>query len=326
MPVPQTAKAEAAKAAPLRVREIGDAESRGILRDCRLGEATVMQSFAFSSDASAIYTIQLVAGGKKLPGEPAALSARERAERGDLCLTKLDASGAIIGTMYCLGFGHGVQMGVEPGEGGDWLWTETAAVSDGSNGWGSRLARFRFVDGAMLDGSTASPGGPGTELAVFAPIPGADRTTANVDPASGRLVMRYRRNGFFRYAVYGLEAAARGDFSAPLADLAQPACLGTFQGYALFGDSLYLLDGDTKESSPGSVPGGDVFITRVKLATPEAFERRHVSAGLDLGFREPEGMSLCRGQAGTELVFGFASYEAAGRSAKAADFFGCSPF
>jgi hypothetical protein len=336
-PGPARPKAPPPRGAAVRTAspDIDDSNCAFLLRGVPLPEPTVMQSFAVHPGRKAIYTIQLVGGGRILAGEAEAASSKLRADRGDLRIAKLDMEGRLLGSMYALGFGHGVQMGVEAAGDGDYLWTEIDASSDGQNGWGTRIARFRFVDGAILDGKAATAldaHGAATALdagraglRVFAPVPGADRTTVNVDSGHGRLVMRYRQNGFFRYAVYPLEAASRGEFKA-LADLPQPAVLGTFQGYALCGDSLYFLDGDTKTAAVGAAPGGDVYLSRVELSSPGALARRRVTAAPDLSFREPEGLSVYEGESGPELVLGFASFASAQTTAKSANFLRCGLF
>ncbi|GAB3809066.1 phage baseplate protein [Micromonospora zhanjiangensis] len=115
-----------------------------------LHDATVIQSLAFDNVNKHVYTVQLMAGGRQLPGESAPVSGATRGYRGDLCLTRLDLAGNELGHMYLTGFGHGVQIGAEPVGSSAFLWTEVDAVADdGTNGWGTQLARFRFVDGAV---------------------------------------------------------------------------------------------------------------------------------------------------------------------------------
>ncbi|MFF5391021.1 hypothetical protein ACFY5H_22165 [Streptomyces sp. NPDC013012] len=50
---------------------------------------------------------------------------------------------------------------------------------------GTRLARFPFVNGQVLD--TTSP-----TLAEYTPVPGSTINTAGVDPVHGRIAVRYR--------------------------------------------------------------------------------------------------------------------------------------
>lgn len=104
--------------------------------------------------------MSLVDGGRQLPGESRPYTGDERARYGDLCVTRLDWTGAIIGRMYLKGFGHGVSVAAEPSGNSAYLWTETDSVeaanpsypTDPSKnvGWGSRLCRFKFANGAVL--------------------------------------------------------------------------------------------------------------------------------------------------------------------------------
>ncbi|PSK99309.1 hypothetical protein CLV63_10330 [Murinocardiopsis flavida] len=248
-------------------------------------DRTILQSFAFDGADQHCYTVQIVQGGTDLPGDaPGDSEYAERNRRGDLTLTRLDADGTRTGHMYLKGFGHGVSIGFEPG---GHLWSEVDAVTEGASGWGTRLLRFPFDDGAVIDAAET----PGLDRRVL--VDGADRTTANVDPAHERLVMRYRVDGGFRFAVYDV-ADATGPDAEPLFDVAQPAELTgtTFQGYTVFGDHLYLLDGEIygDGNPPGS--GGNTHLTRVDLRDGTTTQRVRTLAGEDLHRREPEGMGI----------------------------------
>jgi hypothetical protein len=188
-----------------------------------LHDATVIQSLAFDNRNRHVYAVQLMAGGRQLPGESAPVSGATRALNGDLCLTRLDLAGNELGHMYLTGFGHGVQIGAEPVGSSAFLWTEVDSVADDRvNGWGTRLARFRFADGAIL-----SPTSPDVRRMQL--VPGSDRTTCGIDPTSGRLVMRYRVDSVFRYGLFDLDQVQRNRFT-PLADVVQPALSYSFQG------------------------------------------------------------------------------------------------
>jgi len=269
-----------------------------------LHNKTVLQSLAFDNVNGHVYMVQLMAGGLQLPGEPAAVSGAARSLAGDLCLTKLDLSGAELGFMYLKGFGHGVQIGAEPVGSSAFLWTETDSFADdGVSGWGTRLARFRFDDGAILTPDS-------DEVRRVQPVPGSDRTTCGVDPVLGRLVMRHRIAGTFRYALYDLEGLRSNDFT-PIAEVDQPALTYSFQGYASSGNFLYLLEGSSYGSGGSVAPIGNTYLTCVDWSTGGVVDRQLVSDGWDLPFREPEGMAIqipdpARPDA-LRLCFGFAS-------------------
>ncbi|MFD1831287.1 Tat pathway signal sequence domain protein [Streptomyces desertarenae] len=270
------------------------APSERLLREVSLTETRVLQSLAFDNSRGHIFFVQLVDGGRQLPGESRAYTGAERGANGDLCVTRTDLGGNIMGAMYLRGFGHGVQIGVESTESGSFLWTETKAVKtqnpDGTHtGWGSRLARFKFANGTVL-----TPESPA--LAQFALEEGVDRTTVTLDPVHQRLAVRCRVSGAFRYRLYDLAAFKAGGRTT-LADVAQPADLqpghpDTFQGFAAFGNHLYLLAG-TQYGKDGSVsPDGNTFITCVDWNTGAVVEQELTRAGYSLPYREPEGMAI----------------------------------
>ncbi|HZG16207.1 MAG TPA: Tat pathway signal sequence domain protein [Candidatus Bathyarchaeia archaeon] len=273
-----------------------------VIRDAKLHNGTVMQSFAFDNVNEHIYVVQLMAGGQQLPGEEGPVSGANRDKAGDLTLTKLDLSGKELGYMFLKGFGHGVQIGVETVGGNAYIWMETDSVTEGSSGWGTQLSRFRFENEKIL-----TPDSP--ELEKHRLIKGADRTTVNIDQAHGLLTMRYRKDGEFRFAVFPLEQVKRERYE-PIADVKQPS-VGTFQGFASYGSYLYLLEGNSFGSNGSTAPTGNTYITAVDLETGEVVDKQLMTAGDDLTFREPEGMAIRipdrKHPKKAELCFGFAS-------------------
>ncbi|MET7333486.1 teichoic acid biosynthesis protein C [Nonomuraea sp. NPDC005650] len=260
------------------------APSTSLIWKKALYDQTVLQSFAIDNSNEHIYTVQVKNGG----GSNAA---------GDLCLTKLSLTGTILGHMYLMGFGHGVQIGVEPSGTSAYLWTETDAVSEDGSARGSRLARFRFVDGQTLTSSSAA-------LTKYTPVAGATNTTCAIDPSTNRLIMRYSDGSTFRYAVFPLEALKAGT-AEKLYDVAQPTGLGTFQGYAGYGDFVYMLTGNAySDTNPAP---GNTYVTCLDLRTGEQVQRAHSVAGKSLDFREPEGMGIQIVSGAPRLCLGLAS-------------------
>ncbi|WP_037765071.1 hypothetical protein [Streptomyces sp. 142MFCol3.1] len=270
------------------------AASDQLLREIGLSGTRVLQSFAFDNAKGHLFTVQLVDGGLKLPGESQTYTGAEREANGDLCLTRLDTSGRILGTMYLLGFGHGVQIGVESTSTASYLWTETSSVrtqnSDGTyTGWGSKLARFKFANGTVL-----TPNSPA--ITQYSLESGVDRTTVALDPVNQRLAVRHRISGAFRYRLYDLVAFKSGSRTA-LADVAQPADLqpgytDTFQGFASYGSYLYLLAGSAYGTAGSVSPDGNTYITSVDWNTGTLVEQKLTKAAYTLLYREPEGMAI----------------------------------
>ena len=256
--------------------------SHDLFRDKPLARPTVMQSFTFDNANQRLFVAQLA------DDAPAAA--------GNLCVTQLNFSGDPVGQMSLTGFGHGVSIGAEPVGSDSYLWTEVDAV----DGWGTRLARFPFVDGATVDHTSGS-------LQKHQPITGADRFTCAVDPVNERLIVRYRTSDKqFRFAAYDIADVRADIYSRRLADVAQPAGLGNFQGYTAFGEYLYLLDGDPYDPDTNPPPG-NTFVNSVSL-NGGPLTREPTNAGGSLVYREPEGMAVYRTVAGEPRLFlGFAS-------------------
>jgi hypothetical protein len=255
--------------------------SHDLFRGVALVQQTVLQSFAFDNVNRRLFAAQLMNG-----------SSAEA--NGDLCINELDFAGKHRGSMFLTGFGHGVSIGVEPGGAASYLWTEVDSV----NSRGTQLARFRFTNGATLDHTS-------TTLQKHLPIAGIDTVTCATDPINDRLVMRYRTGGSFRYAVYTIADIRDGRYDRKLADIAQPSELGTFQGYTVYGQYLYMLDGDPY--SDANPPPGNAHVSSVSL-DGGSFIRVPTNAGGSLTHREPEGMAVYRTVAGeTRLFLGFAS-------------------
>ncbi|QYX78022.1 Tat pathway signal sequence domain protein [Streptomyces akebiae] len=265
-----------------------------LLREVGLTGTRILQSFAFDNTRGHLFTVQLIDGGLRLPGETRTYTGAERDANGDLCLTRLDLAGRILGVMYLRGFGHGVQIGVESTNSGSFLWTETKAIqvtnADGTvDGWGSRLARFKFANGTIL-----TPDSPA--LTQYSLESGVDRTTVALDPVHSRLTVRCRVSGAFRYRLYDLAAFKSGGRTT-LADVAQPADLqpgytDVFQGFATFGSYLYLLAGSQYGANGSVSPDGNTFITTVDWNTGTVVQQELTRAGYSLPYREPEGMAI----------------------------------
>lgn len=263
--------------------------SYDLFRNKPLSQQTVMQSFTFDNVNRRLFVAQLRNGSSS-------------DANGDLCITQLDFAGNQLGHMFLNGFGHGVSIGVEPVGSTSYLWTEVDSV----NARGTRLARFPFVNGTTLDHTSGT-------LQKHLPIAGINTVTCATDPVNGRLVMRYATGGTFRYAVYTIADLRNGVYDNKLADIAQPAGLGTFQGYAVYGQYLYMLDGEAYSSTNPSP--GNAHVSSVSL-NGGTLTRVQTNAGGTLTYREPEGMAVYRTVDGeTRLFLGFASGAAGARQA-----------
>ncbi|MGC5021682.1 hypothetical protein [Micromonospora sp. DT47] len=281
-----------------------------LIREKNLHNVTVMQSFAIDNVNKRIYTVQVVQGGLQLPGESAPVSGTTRAANGDLCVTQLDIAGSKLGFMYLKGFGHGVQIGVEPSGTSAYLWTETDSV----NQWGTSIARFKFTSGAVLTTSS-------TALEKHKPVSGSTNNTCTIDPTTNRLIFRHYVNGGMRYNVYNLADVRAGNYT-PLASVAQPSTVGSarpFQGYTALGSYLYMLEGSAYGTYDSVEGTGNTYITVQDLNTGAQIDRQLTKAGYTIPFREPEGMGLHLPTASdpnsARLCFGFAGGASGARNA-----------
>lgn len=285
-------------------------DSTELIREKALQNVTVLQSFAIDNVNKRIYTVQVIQGGLQLPGETAPVSGDVRASRGDLCVTQLDLAGNRLGYMYLKGFGHGVQIGVEPSGTAAYLWTETDSV----NARGTAIARFKFSNGQVLTNTSSA-------LEKHVPVPGSTNNTCTIDPTTNRLIVRYFVSGHPMYRVYELSDVRARNYT-PLVEVPEPYIVGNeqpFQGYAAIGRFLYLLEG-SNYGSPGSVyPDGNTHITCVDLNTGALVDRQLTRAGKTLSYREPEGMGVhlptLSDPSTARLCFGFASGASGARRA-----------
>ncbi|OAX79710.1 hypothetical protein ACJ72_05971 [Emergomyces africanus] len=259
--------------------------SYDLFRGKNLHENRVQQSFAFDNVNRRLFVAQLRDG----TGDTA----------GHLCITQLDFSGKYLGYMHLNGFGHGVSFGAQ-GVGSDtYLWTEVEA---NGNGYGKKLAHFKWKNGGTLSKSSSA-------LKKFTPIKGATEHTAFIDQISNRLIVRYHKGGK-HIAAFDLNAATKGDFSKPLANFKQPGLdkfkSKVFQGYAAYGSFLYIMTGTSYEANGGVV---NSQVASIDMNTGKFVQGPTMTkAGGSLQYREPEGMAVYKTKAGqVRLFLGFAT-------------------
>jgi hypothetical protein len=259
------------------------APSYDLFRNRRLHDDTVQQGFAFDSVNKRLFVAQRRNGS----GE----------KSGDLCITELDLKGNHVSAMHLKGFGHGVSFGVEPRGRDSWLWME---VDANSNGYGTRLGRFKFVRGGTLSHTSSA-------IKKYRPVAGAVEFTCSIDHVHGIMLVRYHKNGAKHLAAYRMSQATTGDFGKPLANIKQPSIPGTPQGYTSYGRYLYYLTGNSY--SAHNPRPGNARLTCVDLNTGAVKQGPVLTkAGESLSFREPEGLAVHRTDSGQARLFlGFAS-------------------
>lgn len=301
--------------------------------------STTLQGIAFDSVNGHLYTLQ-IAGASQVAylksGSQAAITpsigATQHDTSGDLCLTRHDLNGNVLGHMYLLGFGHGVSLGIEPATASApaCVWTEAGAAR---NGYGQEIVRFPFVDKTVL--WTSHP----AVQRLASPDPAATSMTPYVDAARGILLLRYALGSNHWFAAYDLAAArtAAADGSplpAPLARIQQPflpeadangaptTTAATFQGFASHGRYVYMLDGESRTGDP-SLPLSGVDKWTIHTTSMDLngvlndpatgyIQRTHSEADASADPREPEGMAVYTGPEGLRLCFGITNNSATG--------------
>ncbi|HEU5079469.1 MAG TPA: hypothetical protein VFT72_09655 [Opitutaceae bacterium] len=269
---------------------------RPLLTKKRLhGVHHVMQSFAFNPLNGEIYAVQVEGTNERG-------TSRQHWENGDLELTRLSADGdEVLGYMFLEGFGHGVSMGVEPEGDTVYLWTEVDSrpIDDGS-GRGTKIGRFRFVNGKTLKHDDV-------DIAKFVVAEDAIYITPSLNMAGGLFMARYasaKRGG--RMALFRLADVKAGGTPKPIYDVPMPKRLGTFQGYCMDGERVYLLTGQAYTAA--NPPPGNAEIFCVDWKTGRVIERGRTDIFGEQVHREPEGMAIrVREDGARELCVGFAS-------------------
>jgi hypothetical protein len=242
-----------------------------------------MQSFAFDNVNRHVYFVQTKPGSVT----------------GDLWVTRTDLYGTELGSMALWGFGHGVQIAVEPYEGEVYLWTEWQS-SD--RGFGSRIGRFKFADGATLTrtDSRVEDRTPTLANLVTNPQPA-------IDPYYDRLLVRFRdASGKARVVVFEMSDARAGRLGHDqrkaewaLPDRGTWGDAHPFQGFTGYGQFVYLLEGEGGVSTS--------YLTSIDLNSgARMHDRFGTTAGASLPHREPEGMAILL-DGGPRLAFGFSS-------------------
>ncbi|MFI9062566.1 signaling protein [Streptomyces sp. NPDC053429] len=272
-----------------------------LLAPTPLFNTTGPQSFAFDDANGLLYTLQGIQGDIQLDGETEPVDSGARKSAGDMCLTRMSSSGVPLGHMYLRGFGHGISFGVEPVGTSTYIWVE--GRPDLASGYGRSVARVRFKDGALVDGSDDA-------VTQYEPVPGATEVSPALDLAGGRVLVSHTEDGEHRFSVYG-----KADFLAGHFDAAHLLRAGVqvkeeewFQGCALHGDFVYVLTGHPYTGKKGDNPpksGGNTYVSAIDIRTGEPQGRRKVTVAPGLPYREPEGMAISTvgGRAG--LCVGF---------------------
>lgn len=247
---------------------------------------TKMQSFGFDHINQRIYAVQIT--GAEFDG----VSATQHGYQGDLTVSQLDYSGNLLGYMYLERCGHGVQIGVQPTGSGTapWIWVEyDCPIVTSGDTWGTRLMRFLWSDTEVIHYGDSA-------VHQHTPVANSTNNTCNIDWIYQRLILRFETNHTMQYAIYNLTDVTSDNYTPILGPFAQPTLpSASFQGYALLGEYLYMMNGDAASTSvcPGmETSPPPVYLTVFNVNTQTITQQVSCNPGYSIGFREPEGLSI----------------------------------
>jgi len=272
-----------------------------IMTNVTLSQSRVHQTAAYEPVKNRYYATQVIDDGVTLPGESGPPPDGTRSARGDLAINELDASGTVLNVMYVRGFDHGQSLGVEDVGGTTRLWISYKAVmtSLGGNTFGRSIAYLPFQAGAVIDVTDPS-------ISDFTPFT-ANSMSPGFDPANNQFGINYNTGSGSRVRIYDLAAWRAQDFSTWLYDFPR-ATFPTFQGWALYGNYVYLRNGDaySDDNPPPPDGNGNTYWTVQDVRTGSTVRRFQDLTFLNLPYREPEAVGVFLYPAGPQLIYGFA--------------------
>lgn len=269
-----------------------------------------IQSIGFDPVNEDVYLVQT--SGAEYDGQSEAY----HASRGDVTITKTNLGGVMSSYMYVNNCGHAISIGVQTmgvnNEPYIWIECDPPAVQPPAVAVGSKIFRFKWTPNTVLNWTSSTPD-------TYAVLPaGGHQCDCNIDIAYNNLIVRYRNNGAY-YAIYDLTQFLSGN-TTPWTHFAQPSSVNNlasaFQGYALFGNYLYMINGDSTPSNicPGTEGEGSSYpitLTAMDISSGYTWQSNS-NAGFTIGEREPEGMAIymdtSQSTCSALLCFGFGGY------------------
>jgi len=319
------------------VINVGDPSTRLVSGMVGIDHAVEIQSFAFDNVNNLVYVAQVAgacsisydqstswktASGSYPVSASLSMAMADNEAAGNLAITQLPMSGAPPNpphSMFLLGFGHGVAIGVEPQASQTYIWVECQSQPPANgDGFGNKVARVPFTPGAVFQASSS-------DLELYDPITIQNGYITGyscaLDTQNGLLALRYTENVYNQdpppdvistkyVSAYSWSSTDGPDFSAALATIQQPPVieatdLDVFQGWTLYGSWVYMLDWD-KSTSPYTI-----YTTSIDINgddNPNGGGTYHLrtssSADVDADPREPEGMAIYLIPTSPTLCFG----------------------
>ncbi|MBQ9077411.1 MAG: hypothetical protein IJY31_06165 [Muribaculaceae bacterium] len=208
--------------------------------------------------------------------------------------------------------GHGVKLSVVRDKNGQlWMITGGKGSDNGTSNdvSGTAISRFKFVSGKtlILDGSGETDG----DVIYFEHPAGLKNAYGAVDESSRYICLSSSGSGTRKYYIYDLDEYLEGNSSPTLIKKVslktgddpitgtglsndEGFCTWSYQSYAINGDYLYLLEGESQDTS-NPVTSGDpvVVISTYNWRTGQYLLRTRVNYGrINDTFGEPEAFTI----------------------------------
>jgi hypothetical protein len=278
----------------------GSAPAAPVLTGLKLHDPSVMQSFAYDP-VNRVWIFAQVTRGL-------GLNAAQHAALGDMTLTRVSASGVVLGYKLLRNAGHGVSIGVELVGTTEYIWTEFGMLKP-STGYGAHIARFKWANNV------------GTEQLDLATSPlvirygvnaGMTQQAPSINNNDGLIGIHYQDPKLgSRWAVYNLAAFKQRNYISLFRTTIEPLP-GIEQGWAFNGDSIAVLTGHAYDSTTNPPPGDTMLSTYRTRSTNDLLTSLADNTAATLDYREPEGMTRI---SDTNICTGFASGPAGARLA-----------
>lgn len=276
---------------------------RQALPEVSLLHHTVHQQIAYDNENGLLYVSQMMHGGVQLAGETTAPSTAARLLQGDIVINRLNATtGVRTGWMICRGMGHG-HFGVEPVGPDTYIWSEAASAPIVDTGTGRKIARFKFVDQAIVNSGS-------TGMEMFNPLPTMIGLQPVLDLPTRRIAVRWldpADGNRAWYDTYNMDDMRAGIYTrlsrTPQSTAVTGSLPGAFQSHALFGPYHYILTGsayDTTNPSPGNS-----YIVAIHIPDGVRVDQVPNTTATALTLREPEGLTVRYTDQGPQLAFAF---------------------
>ncbi|MBQ9156121.1 MAG: hypothetical protein IJ137_05020 [Eubacterium sp.] len=190
-------------------------------------------------------------------------------------------------------FGHATNLDCSIYKGKTYLWTGSNAAS------GSDVSRaiscFKYKKGSVLS----------RHASVYYRIPlgGKGKYVTNVYPAinenSSKLAVRFTLNGKQYYQIYALKKGRKINARKPLKQVVLAATAGDFQGFDIYKNTIYTIEGSPRKSFLKGYDPGRIYqptIIRTCDIKTMSTAKKTIRGAKALTFREPEGIKVLKGK------------------------------